>query len=249
MENFDFVSLALDLVMVIAVLIPVIIGLKSGFVKTVFRFCKLIGAVILAFCFCKPLGAFFKERFVHSFVYEKVSELIHSCLADTGLGSVSSEALSGSVPDGLKTFLNIFGMNTDQMASDAVATGGEVVQNMIDTVSDAVSSAASIVLGFICVFIVGFIAMIIVGKILNAIVTRLPVFGTLNTILGGVIGLVIGLIVAWILAQAIVALLGAIGGVAYQNARLLVFFHSGSPFRWVLQLIIHNFIATSQPVA
>ena len=49
MENFDFVSLALDLVMVIAVLIPVIIGLKSGFVKTVFRFCKLIGAVILAF--------------------------------------------------------------------------------------------------------------------------------------------------------------------------------------------------------
>ncbi len=249
MENFDFVSLALDLLMVVAVLIPLIIGLKTGFIKTVFRFCKLIAAVVLAFCFCKPLGAFFNERFVHSFVYEKVSEIIHNCLADVGMGNVTTETLSGSVPDGLKSFLNFFGMNTDKMANDAVTSGGEAVENMITTVSESVSGAASIVLAFICVFIVGFIAIIIVGKLLDAIVSRLPVLGTLNTVLGGVVGLVIGLIVAWVVAQGVVALLGAIGGYDYHNAHILMFFHNGSPFRWVLQLIVQNFIATAQPVA
>ncbi|MBP3436885.1 MAG: CvpA family protein [Clostridia bacterium] len=248
-EGFDFVALALDLVMVISVLIPLIIGLKSGLIKTVFRFCKMIIAVILAFCFCKPLGLFLKERFVHTFVYGKVSETIHSCLADAGLGEVSGESLSGSVPEGLKDFLNIFGMNTDEMAETAVQSGSEAVEQMITSVSDAVSSAASVVLAFIAIFIVGLIAAVIVGKILNAIVTHLPVLGTLNTVLGGVIGLLIGLIVAWVVAQGVVALLGVIGGIDYQNARLLQFFHSGSPFRWILQMIIQNFLAAAQPIA
>ena len=249
MEGFDYVSLALDLLMIVAVLIPLIIGLKTGFVKTVFRFFKLIAAVVLAFCFCKPLGLFFKERFVYGFVNGKVSEIIHNCLADVGMGNLTTETLSGSVPDGLKAFLSFFGINTDQMASDAVTTGGEAVENMISTVSDAVAGAVSVVLAFICIFIVGLIFIIIFGKLLDSIVSRLPVLGTLNTVLGGVIGLVIGLILAWVVSQGVVAILGAVGGYDYHNAPVLMFFHNGSPFRWILQLIVQNFIATAQPVA
>ena len=53
----DIINLVSDLLILLALLIPVVLGIKRGFVDTALRFGKTIIAFALASFFAKPVGA------------------------------------------------------------------------------------------------------------------------------------------------------------------------------------------------
>lgn len=236
--DFNIVALVLNILMLVILLIPVIVGFRNGFVKTAFRFGKLAVCIGLAFSFCKKLGLFLKERFLYSFLREKISKLVYDSIGTAADATVDN--LQNSVPEAVRVFLSAFGVDTGAMADSAVSAGGDVIENMINSISGALSGAVAVVLGFLAIFLVSLVVVGIVGALLNRIVTNLPVLKQLNSLLGGVCGLLIGIIAAWIAAQGIVALLGVIGGFDYSQAKILVFFHEGSPFRFIIKAILQG---------
>lgn len=233
--EFNVLPLILNVLMLVSLLIPIIVGIKNGFVKTAFRFGKLLICVSIAFGFCKKLGLFLKEKFLYQFVRGKVSTLVYDCLGD--VTDATAESLSNSVPSGMQGLLSAFGVETEKVAEDAIANGGDVIENMINSVSGALSGVAALIVAFIGLFLVSLLLVGLVGLILNQIVTHLPVLKQINTVLGGVFGLLMGLVSTWILAQGLVTVLGLLG-VDYTGAKVLLFFHHGSPFRLLIKAIL-----------
>lgn len=236
--DFNVFALVLNVLMLVILLIPVVAGFHNGFVKTAFRFGKLAVSLILAFSFCKKLGLFLKEKFIYGFLRDKISTLVYESVG--AASDATAENLNNSVPATVKSFLSAFGVDTGAMADSAVSAGGDAIENMINSISGALSGAVAVVIAFALIFLVSLVAVWIVGLLLHGIVSNLPVLKQLNAILGGVVGLLIGLIAAWVAAQIIVLLLGVFVDFDYTNAKILVFFHEGSPFRFIIRTILQG---------
>ena len=232
----NYLTIILDVIVLVVLAIPVIQGFKNGFVKMVLRFGKFLVAFVCSCLFCKPLGTWLRDKWVYSFVHEKISGLV----GREAQNGATVDSIAESLPAGLQKSLSTFGVDVSEVAGDVAEAGEQAITAFTDKISGYVANIASVVVAFVALFIVGLLLFLLVGKILNAIVTRIPVIKTINTWLGGGVGLLLGFVSAWGFAQILVTILGFFAMVDYSGAVVLSFFHTVNPLGWVLGLLANG---------
>lgn len=232
----NYLNIILDIIVLVVLAIPVIQGFKNGLVKMILRFGKFLVAFVFSCLLCKPLGTWLRDKWVYSFVHEKISGLVGR-EAEKG---ANIDTIAESLPEGLRKSLSTFDVDVSEVAGDVAEAGEQALSAFTDKISGYVANIASVVLAFVVLFIVGLILFLLVGKLLNAIVTRIPVIKAINTWLGGAVGLLLGFISAWGFAQILVTVLGFFAMVDYSGAVVLSFFHRVNPLGWVLGLLANG---------
>ena len=91
----DVLNIVSDVLILLVLLIPIILGIKRGFVDTALRFGKTLIAFILACSFAKKLGAWVKEK-IYPFIHDKISAFFEGETAET----LNQTSMLEKVPDG-----------------------------------------------------------------------------------------------------------------------------------------------------
>lgn len=189
-------SVALDIMVICAILIAVLIGVNRGFVKTAVRFIGMIVSMFLA----SVLGGMAAEYIFNSFFRNSLLERINASMGSlTGLESIAG-ALE-SFPDFILRTLASTGITTQSLYDKISNSQGIAATVIVDTISP-------VFIGFIkvlAIIVIFMILMIIVRALSNFFdgVSRLPVVGTINGVLGGVLGLLTGIMVVWIVIAVV----------------------------------------------
>ncbi len=232
----SLIPILLNIVVLLALLIPAVRGFVSGFVKTALHALRFLIAFALSFAFAKPLGFFIKERWLGARFYDIVWE----SLAESWDAATGSAGMTDALPGAVRAILQTFGFDVGAAANEAAAEGEAMLQSFALTVSDRIANIVSVVLAFGVIFILSLLLLSVVAKLLTFLIEKIPLIGGMNRILGLGAGLLVGVFVAWTVAQLLVSLLTAFTSVDYTGASVLNFFHDISPLRWILQLIAES---------
>ncbi len=234
----DVLNIVSDVLVLLVLLIPIILGIKRGFVDTALRFGKTMIAFILSCIFAKALGAWLKEK-IYPAVYDKISALFVGETAET----LSESAMLEKIPEGVRDTLATTGFDVGEMASSAAEKGNAMIESFAQSVSSAASGALAYVLAFVGIFAVSLLLIALLRPVLSFIVEHLPVVKTFNKILGAAMGVLIGLLFAWILSQLLVGLLGLIAHNSWTDTYLLSFFYRVSPLQWLFSIAVQSIVA------
>ena len=153
-------------------------------------FSGLFSALIPMFFF-KDLGAVLKEKYVHTFVSRK----IENAMKTPGLDASS---MAEVVPDTLKNFAGVFGIDLGEIAENAAASGTAAVSEFSAKASDAISQTISSIAAYVILFVLSLIVLKLLSTPLNAILMKIPVVRQINRFAGLLFGLLVALIFSFL---------------------------------------------------
>lgn len=216
------VGMITDIVIIAIIIINIITGAKNGFLYTVYRFLRVIIAVVAACFFARPLADLIKTTPAYNSLAKNLESSLGNYIDDvvsgffTGGADSMTEKMQAS-ESGLVSLLEAFGRSPEEIAAEysrlmeqkAETAAEELKQFIIAPVTDAITMAIS----FIMIFIVSLLVLYIIMSVLN-LVADAPVVNFINRILGGAAGAVFAIIhifIISILLDAILPLTGSVG--------------------------------------
>ncbi len=215
----EFVPYLLDAAFLIVGIAIVASYAKRGFIKSVLHFCKTILAFVAAYLFGGKLAQVICDNWlggvVRGFVFDKINGVYQSAAE-----SFNADAVISSLPDFLMTEDMRAGLHA------AEGNGEQLVNSMTDEISGPVASLFSNILGYVGVFLIALVLLWIVAGILSSICERLPLVGTLNSLLGGLIGLLIALAILFAAGSLLKQFFAA--SPIYENTLLVKLFGNSS---------------------
>lgn len=197
-------SLVFDIVIAVICLVVIIRNAARGFIKSFVMLMKSVLAVFLAYIFNAPLA-----RALSSGVFK---ELSHSWVRDLmlstekpGSGYALYEIFDG-IPEWFTKVTISTGMDSETVEHYFVeenCASIEIVDEFTVLFGDALSMLISTIIAFIIIFIVLEIVLSCIGALLNKL-GKLPVWKTVNVLLGAIIGVIISSVIAWLISMAII---------------------------------------------
>ncbi len=174
-----------------------IIGLKRGFIKTVFDLFGMLVAVILTVLLSPYVAdAMRNNPSIYDALHSKIEEHVHINF------NVTDNALSDyidrlNLPDKVDEFLLKGGETVTDAANQSVAQlNAAIVNKLTDMAINCIA--------FIITFIILMVLIWIVSKVLN-LISKLPVLNMLNKTLGAVAGLVEAYVILSVIGVIIMA--------------------------------------------
>ena len=158
-----------DIVLIAIIVLFVVLGIRKGFVKTVFGLCSIVISIALALSLHPIVSNVLEQSPVNDFVQEQVLGMLPE-------GEVTeSLALPGFLQDTVS--------EAEAKTKDAIAGG--------------IAGVALKIISMILVFILVQMILWILSLTLN-LITKLPVIHGFNKLLGGVSGAVSGILVVYL---------------------------------------------------
>ena len=207
-------SVIIDVVAVLAIAGIIFLYTKRGLIGSIFRFAKLIIAVLIS-RFAGPwVGAKLNEAFIgekmYGFVSGKVGDLCAQ-LPDAGTDTIVSSFPKFLMTDEVR----------ERIASAAEGQEGEAFRETVSrSISEPIASAVSNVIGYLLVFLISFVLLTVLLFVLNRVIDHIPVLGTVNHVCGAILGVLFSLILLLIVSS----LLKAIFPDAYGETTVIRFF-------------------------
>lgn len=200
------------LIVVLVILIGnSLVGLKAGFIKTVFSLVSMILALILTVWISPTVNDFLRsnEKF-YDFVTQRVEQVISS--SEEGEKLTNQEAYINDLPLPKSLKETLVKNNT------ADVYGAMAIQSFQDYITNYIANIIINALAFTITFLAILIALRILCSVLN-IISMLPVLKQINKAAGLAAGLLHGLIIVWVLF----ILLTVFGGTSFgQSAFLMI---------------------------
>lgn len=239
-------SLIFDGVILFAVIIAIILGVKRGFVKSIMGVGTLIAALFVAFAFTPTVSPYIENTALIQEIGDSITETIQS-LSKSGEETYDLSKLFGDMPESFRQILERYGADAGELSAavnpkpDANASH---VDDLAAMIADPVAGAIAGVLAFLGLFV----ATVIVLKILTCIldlVFQLPVLKTANTLLGLLLGVICALVWAWVLSSLSVIFINAMSSISPEvfsptlidNTVILKFF-ADDGFSNILRMVI-----------
>ncbi|MBQ3226215.1 MAG: CvpA family protein [Clostridia bacterium] len=158
-----------DIILIAVIVLFVWLGIRKGFVKTVFGLCSIVISIALALSLHPMVSDMLEQSPVNGFVHEQVLGMLPE-------GEVTENlALPGFLQDSVS--------EAEAQTKDAIASG--------------IASVALKIISMILVFILVQLILWILSLTLN-LITKLPVIHGFNKLLGGVVGAVSGILVVYL---------------------------------------------------
>lgn len=211
------IGILLDVFLVAIALLCIKKGSKDGFAKTIVSFAGIFVAIILAATLSKPLTEFAYTSFAQKPIETAVENTIRGQTDSITENAPSVDKLVSGIEEKLRdektpSFVkNLFG--TEEKIAQLAEDIKEVYTSDITELSKAATEKVlkpvivSIIsaITFVLIFAITFLLCTILSKVLK-IVNKLPLLGSVNSLLGGIIGFLKGLIIVLIINFVIVSL-------------------------------------------
>ena len=205
-----------DVIVVVFLVCSVILGYKTGFIKSVFKFFSGIASLILAIEFYKPFSEFMLKTVLAGNITAKIYENILGIIPNVQInskGDISNLILDKtSIPNPMKeSILNSMPQNINLVDNAQIA-------KLISTkMSAIIIQLISVILIFIIVRIILWIAKIILER-----VCRLPILKQINKFIGLGVGFIQGMFIIYIVLGILVVakndfIIGAINNSTITN--------------------------------
>ena len=184
-----FASIIFDLILTAILVAGVVLGIKNGFISTVARPIKFVGAIALALALAAPFGAVFIEPVVGPAISTKVSNVLVEKYSD-----ITAETASAELPTLIKFAASMCGV--DMSSVDTYADGTLVIEALVEKVTDPVAEIVATLVGFALVYI---IAKILLGLLLHFVneMFESGITGTANKALGATFTFLLAFCAAW----------------------------------------------------
>ncbi len=187
-----------DLVIITAIVLFIIIGIKRGIAKTLLNLAGLVLTVISA----NYLSSFLAQFTYDTFIKQSVITNLEQIISENGIQYAIQncfDAVPGWISGLLSAILSLFGtdlngfekhMNISYNASLSVA----------QSVEKSVSAVVIEVFGILLAIILFIVIFILVKKLIKLALKafKIPVIKQINMLLGGVLGAVEGMIFVWL---------------------------------------------------
>ena len=191
---FDLIALAILIGMTVY-------GYSRGFIKTFFGLFGFIIAIVIALVFTAPLAAFLKDK-----VFEPALSAFFLKELSRETGQSAATVDFSVLPEGGMALFSRFGVSAEALASQLIAAGKSMGQDLAHTLaSHAVAGAAealSRAVAFISLFLLSSVAIKVVAKALD-LVAKLPVLHLSNRAFGLLAGLGEGLALAFVFSRVL----------------------------------------------
>lgn len=221
-------SLAIDIILAVIIILPVILGIKRGFVKTVMGLVSVLIAICASYILTPYLSPLCRDKIVEPYIRTPVESQIESMLDASGetFDTESLENLS-EIPDVVKNICDTFGIDIQDIKSNEEIDKQSPDQSISDHITELILSRTAYIIAFISVFIAAAIVLRIITIILCAI-CKMPILNSINRIAGAVFGFCFGGISAFVIAKLLILLLPTLvsvnpelfGGAAEQSVLL-----------------------------
>ena len=221
-------SLAIDIILAVIIILPVILGIKRGFVKTVMGLVSVLIAICVSYILTPYLSPLCRDKIVEPYMRTPVESQIESMLDASGetFDTESLENLS-EIPDVVKNICDTFGIDIQDIKSNEEIDKQSPDQSISDHITELILSRTAYIIAFISVFIAAAIVLRIITIILCAI-CKMPILNSINRIAGAVFGFCFGGISAFVIAKLLILLLPTLvsvnpelfGGAAEQSVLL-----------------------------
>ena len=196
-------SLIFDIGIALICLIIIIRNAARGFLKSFITLMKSVLAIFLAYLFNAPLARGLSGWFFEDLSYGWVRDLMLS--TDKGDGGYALYEIFDGIPEWFTKITVTHGIDEEKVTyyfvEENLATQ-EIIDEFASPLGNALSMLISTVIAFISLFIIIEIVLFFVGKLLDK-VGKLPIFRTVNIILGALVGVVVAVVIAWLISTAI----------------------------------------------
>ena len=206
-----------DIVIAAVIILAVVLGAKSGLIKS------LAGVIVLV---CSAVGASWAAKLLADPLTEKLAPMLSQGISEKiqGMGQSTTTA---SAQEMLQRF-GFSGQTLKNLADQAVERAAESGQALVDSVVTTVTHSIAYAAVFLVAFLVLLIALSLVVKALE-LATELPGLKTLNTVGGGALGLIKGLLLVFFAVWALRRLQLIITPEMVEHSVILSFFANNSP--------------------
>ena len=202
--------IAIDVILVAITLAVIIGGIRRGFIRSVFKLCSTIAAVIVAVLFYKELSAYFYDAFFFEITSEYIGGLIGNIIGDIS-ESLDVSAIAAALPEQIRSTAELLGLNIEEIITNSITSESLVSADALtEGIAQSVATVVSNVTAFAALFFGSLIVLGLLGFILDKI-AKLPVLKTANRFLGFVFGVVEAFVLCMIVAKIILAVCSAYG--------------------------------------
>lgn len=185
---------AVDVIIVAAVAIFTIVGIKKGFVRSCAEFFGSIISLIAASLLGGKLAEWAYNTFFRSGVTEKITRVI----SKKGAGV---DEIFDSLPNFVVNWMSDNGVNQKYVENAMAGSKNEIASAVTDVISPVFISLIKIFI-VIILFILFMIIVRALAMMLSEI-CRLPILKQINGLLGGVCGLLLGAVSIWLIIAAV----------------------------------------------
>lgn len=230
-------TLVLDIILAGIFIVLVITAAKKGFVLTVLEVVAIIAALFCASYISEPIAQGSYDMFLKGNIIKAVNSEIDEKTTSANIGDVAFDA----IPQYAIDFAECAGIDTASVKIGISNTISKAVQNgKFDEIGEKVEEncvrpvavPAIRIIMFFVLFVVLLLVFRLVAKAVSKAV-KLPLVGTLDTVLGGAIGALRGAAVLLIISTVFVTMLS--GGnsefaVAVRESKIIGFVNGYNPF-------------------
>lgn len=197
--------IAIDLILAV-ILASVIIGAwRRGFVRSVFKLCSTLAAIVIAVLFYKELSNYFYTAFVLEKSQEYVGGFLQNFAAE--LPGAEPAWIAALLPEQLRSTAGLLGLDLEEILRADDLFSAEALG---ESLSLSIATVISNILAFAALFFGSLILLGLVGFVLDK-VAQLPILNGANKFLGLLFGIAEAFVLGIVLSGVAEALLSAYG--------------------------------------
>ncbi len=216
-------ALILDGLVAVCVLVLVITAYRKGFLRTLVQGVGHLASCVVAFVASRALAEACYKLFFRDRLISAIEKAVEDKAADVGLGEKLDAAVD-ALPKLLQTALAAAGINAETLSDQVSGQVAESARALSVSITDGVLYPILYMLLQGLLFLVLFAACMVLVHCLTKVLKgaeRLPVIGTVNSLLGAVMGAAEALVVLFVAAVAVRLLLDVTGGFSWLNENIV----------------------------
>lgn len=192
-----------DVISLVAIVLLVWDCARKGFLRKIVHFVGAVAAAVGAALLCGPLAVWLYDNLVRDAVRAALSKQVAAALE----GGISSGGLLGALPDWAARMAPGADLPMPQQGDEVLAA----VEQLLDA---ALAQPIVTLLQGICFFLL-FTLLVVLARFIARMfqgVNRIPLIGSVNSVLGGVLGVGEALILLYVLAVVLQLYVAYSGG-------------------------------------
>lgn len=190
----------IDILIIAIIAISVLIGIKTGLVKSLINFVAIFLSIIIAITFCKPLSQFMIKN-------TKIDENIQQAIVKIINGKEKTKDEKANNQEEK----NIIEQYTEKIGE----TVNDAKNSIINQTAKQLTNQIMVGIAFIILYILTNIILIILKLVLNIIIS-LPIINKVDKIGGGIIGAINAIIMIYIILGIVKTI-----GITVQNKSIV----------------------------
>lgn len=210
-------SLFLDALLVAIMALCVVYGYKNGFFKSVMNLVSGILSLLLAYTFTPMAAEELRKRVILPSVSDGIIKAFASgASVGTESGEVTYDLAAMSVNPQVLSVADKYGYSAEDLGAlveGAESATYEAIEHIAHTVADRVASTIAMTVAFAVIFAISAVLLKIFTSVVGKLF-KLPVIGSMNTLMGTAAGAVAGVLFVWVTSVTLGALLPSLVTVA-----------------------------------